>query len=112
MNRDHATLHNPAFAAHVLEIEVDCVTFSDLVAKYAIDGIGTLFTDTEGFDARILETFPFSRAMPDRIIFEHKHADGVFDIGRKFGMLICLLDMLGYNVRVCDIENCVASRRE
>ena len=49
--------------------------------------------------------------MPDRIIFEYKHADGTFNIGRKFGMVLCLLDMLGYNIRIVDDENCVAVRR-
>jgi FkbM family methyltransferase len=112
MNRDHASLHHPAFAAYVSEIAVDCVTFKDLVMKYKIESIGTLFTDTEGFDSIILPTFPFSRVVPDNIVFEYKHSDGVFNIGRKFGTLICLLDKLGYNIRVVDMENCVASRRK
>jgi hypothetical protein len=112
MNQDHASLHHPAFAAYVSEIAVDCVTFKDLEVKYKIESIGTLFTDTEGFDSIILPTFPFRRVVPDNIVFEYKHSDGVFNIGRKFGMLICLLDKLGYNIRVVDMENCVASRRK
>ena len=111
MNWDHASRHHPAFDAHVTEISVDCVTFEDLVSKYGIKSVGTLLTDTEGFDATIIPTFPFGLVRPDRIIFEYKHSDGVFNIGRKFGMLLCLLDVLGYNIRVDDIENCVASRR-
>jgi FkbM family methyltransferase len=111
MNRDHAARHGAALAAHVSEIEVDCITFQDLVSKYRIDGLGTLFTDTEGFDTIILPTFPFDRVMPDQIIFEYKHADGTFNIGRNFGMLLCLLDVLGYNIRIVDDENCVAVRR-
>ncbi len=111
MNRDHAPLHNPALAAYVNQIEVECVTFQDLIKKYEIDSIGTLFTDTEGFDATILPTFPFNTIMPDFIVFEYKHSDGVFNIGRKFGSLICFLDTIGYNIRVLDVENCLASRR-
>ena len=82
------------------------------LVKYKIESIGTLFTDTEGFDSIILPTFPFSRMVPDNIVFEYKHSDGVFNIGRKFGKLISLLDKLGYNIRVADMENCVASRRK
>jgi FkbM family methyltransferase len=77
MNRDHASLHNPALAAYVSEIAVDCVTFKDLVMKYKIERIETLFTDTEGFDSIILPTFPFSLVVPDNIVFEYKHSDGV-----------------------------------
>jgi FkbM family methyltransferase len=111
-NRDHALLHNPGFAEHISEIEVECITFTDLIKKYGITSIGTLFTDTEGFDATIIPTFPFSAISPDRIIFEYKHSDGVENIGRKLGMLLCFLDMTGYNIRVSDQENCIATLRK
>jgi FkbM family methyltransferase len=111
MNPDHARLVNPAFTAHISKIEAESVTFAGLIATYGITSVGTLFTDTEGFDATIIPTFPFTSVMPKHIFFEYKHSDGVWIIGRKFGMLLCFLDMLGYNMLVEDVENCVATRR-
>jgi FkbM family methyltransferase len=46
MNPDHALLHNPEFANHMTSVEVDAITFEDLIAAYKIASIGTLLTDT------------------------------------------------------------------
>ncbi len=37
------------------------------------------------------------------------HADGTHHIGKKFAALIMTLDGAGYNIRIKDFENCVAT---
>lgn len=44
-------------------------------------------------------------------MFEFKHADGTFNIGRNLGHLLIMLDDLGYNMTIVDVENCLATRR-
>lgn len=104
----HAADHHPDMAAHVTELDVDAVSFADLLSRLGIVGIDTLFTDTEGYDAVLLAGFPFDRLRPRRIVFEHKHADGTMHLGRHFAALILLLDAQGYRTRVLDVENCIA----
>ena len=111
MDRGHAVAHAPGLAACIQEIEAEGVTFRDLVRQYGITSLNALLTDTEGFDAVLLPQFPFDRLRPGQIFFEFKHADGPFRIGRRFGALLILLDALGYDVRVLDLENCLAIRR-
>ena len=108
---DHAIRHEPALAGHVEEMEVQAVTFRDLVERYDITSLDMLFTDTEGYDTTLLPSFPFEQLRPKQIIFEHKHGDGTFNIGRKLGRLLIMLDDLGYDIRVTDFENCLATLR-
>ena len=111
MNLSHAIQHEPALAAHIVEIEADAVTFAELVDQFEIRSLQVLLTDTEGYDARLLLHFPFVRLRPTQIIFEYKHSDGTFNIGRNLGHLLILLDEAGYNIRTLDQENCLATRR-
>ena len=108
---EHAVRHEPALRSHIVELEVAATTFTELVAQFGIASLDTLFSDTEGFDAQLLPTFPFDRLRPNRIVFEYKHADGTFNIGRKLGRLLIMLDELGYDMQIADAENCVAKRR-
>jgi hypothetical protein len=66
--------------------------------------------DTEGMDAELLPTFPFSKILPNRIIFEFKHADGFFRVGPKLASLLNVLDLWGYRVSPMDAENMAATR--
>ena len=98
-------------AQHVESILADSKTFVSLVRDYEITSIATLFTDMEGFDCELLPTFPFQKVVPKRIVFEFKHSDGTFRVGRKLGDLLIALDVLGYDIRVEDVENMVATLR-
>jgi FkbM family methyltransferase len=111
MSSDHAVRHENALAAHIVEMQVNAVTFSGLVEQFGISTLDVLFTDTEGHDARLLPHFPFDRLRPNQIMFEFKHADGTFNIGRNLGRLLIMLDDLGYNMTIVDVENCLATRR-
>jgi hypothetical protein len=86
MNPDHALLHDPEFSKHITHIEADSITFEDLIIDYKIASINTLLTDTEGFDATLIPTFPFHLMFPNTIIFEFKHSDGVFNIGKSLAV--------------------------
>ena len=112
MSSDHAVRHDTALAAHIVEMQIESVTFPGLVAQYGITTLDVLFTDTEGYDARLLPLFPFDRLRPNQIMFEYKHADGTFNIGRNLGRLLIMLDELGYDMTVVDVENCLATRRQ
>jgi FkbM family methyltransferase len=107
----HAIRHEPALAAHIVEIEVEAVTFLDIVRHFGITSLDILFTDTEGYDAKLLPRFPFELLRPGQIVFEYKHADGTFNIGRELGRLLIMLDEVGYDMRIVDLENCVAVLR-
>lgn len=109
LDRGHATAHDPAFAEVVEEITARALTFRSLIAAYDIDYIDTLMTDAEGYDARILATFPFDRFRPRQILFEFKHSDGTYHMGRRLADLLVLLEAQGYRNRVMNNENCLAT---
>ena len=110
LNPAHAIRHDPAFAEKVSEIKVPAFSFNALCKRYDITSIDTLMTDTEGYDARILATFPFRTMRPKKIVFEHVHCDGVFHIGKKFAVLLITLETHGYKTQIMDGENCQATR--
>jgi FkbM family methyltransferase len=111
MSRHHAVAHHAALAEHIREIQVAAVTVADLLRQFDIGSIDLLITDTEGHDADLLASFPFDLCAPNQIVFEYKHSDGPVRIGRKLGQLLIRLDNLGYDIRVLDVENCLAVRR-
>jgi len=77
LNRCHAKEHDELFISTTKEIKVSTITFKSLLKNYDITYIDTLVTDIEGYDARVLSTFPFLFFRPRQIFFEHKHSDGV-----------------------------------
>jgi FkbM family methyltransferase len=110
LNSLHAISHHTAFANTIRKILVKTLSFGTLIEQFRMSSIDTLYTDTEGFDAAILLKFPFFLLRPRQILFEYKHSDGVFQIGRNLGILLILLDSLSYKTKVLDIENCLATR--
>jgi FkbM family methyltransferase len=107
----HAAAHDPRFLQHIEVIKAKALSFETLVNAENISSIDFLFTDTEGMDAELLPTFPFSRMMPNRLIFEFKHSDGPNRVGRKLASLLNFLDGCGYHVAVIDNENMMATHR-
>jgi FkbM family methyltransferase len=107
----HAVNHHPHMSEHLEIIRSSSLTFRKLVGEENIRSIDILITDLEGADAELLPTFPFSQLTPSRIIFEFKHADGTFRIGRKLANLLMFLDDLDYKVTVLDVENLLATHK-
>lgn len=112
MSSEHAVKHEPHLAGHIQEIEAEGITLRDIVRQLGMTSLDVLYTDTEGYDTTILPLFPFDVLRPNKILFEVKHGDGTFNIGRKVGTLLIMLDVLGYDIRVVDHENCMATRRQ
>jgi FkbM family methyltransferase len=106
LNPIHALGHNKEFSNKIEEIKVRGISFKELINKFEIDEIEVLHTDTEGYDARLLSEFPFDKIKPRELIFEYKHSDGVFTIGKNFAKLLLILDGLSYKTQVIDVENC------
>ncbi len=63
----------PEIKDHIKEIEVDTITFQQLFADHSLNKLDLLQIDTEGFDAEILQMFPFHLIKPGIIHFESKH---------------------------------------
>jgi FkbM family methyltransferase len=108
LNPSHAVSHDQRFSEAIQEISVATLSFETLLKRFDISSIDNLITDTEGYDAKILAKFPFRLCKPRQILFESKHSDGVFHMGKNFAHLLVILEAHGYKTRVFDIENCLA----
>jgi FkbM family methyltransferase len=106
---NHAKLHDERMAQHIEVIKTPASSFTTLVRTENISSIHTLFTDTEGMDAELLQSFPFSAIIPKRIIFEFKHTDGANRVGKKLASLLTFLEDHGYRINVLDAENMIAT---
>jgi hypothetical protein len=60
----HAAAHDLRMAQHVEVITAGAMCFATLVKMEGISSINLLFTDTEGMDTELLQTFPFSVLAP------------------------------------------------
>ncbi len=59
--------------SYIKKIEIDTITFQNMLRKHSIDHLDLLQIDTEGYDAEILKMFPFQKLKPAIIHFESKH---------------------------------------
>jgi len=106
----HAIAHDARMSQHIEVIKIPAFSFETLLRVEKISSIDVLFTDTEGMDAELLQSFPFSSTIPNRIIFEFKHTDGPNRVGTKLAALLIFLEDRGYRVSVFDVENMIATR--
>ena len=81
-------------------------TIHEIIQEYNITEIDLLHTDTEGHDYYILMDYDFN-IKPKKIMFEHKHMDGLFTIGEKYNRLIDKLKSLGYIMVYQNVEDTV-----
>ncbi len=88
--REHL-LKNEVSEDAIVEEQVPCITFGDLVSGYVPEGraIDILMTDTEGFDGVILGMVDLERLKPKIIKFESKHlaADALAEIRARLTRL-------------------------
>ncbi len=54
----------------IKEIEVNCITFDDLLSKYNIDDVGFLNIDAESYDYYILKSIDFNKVRPQVVCYE------------------------------------------
>ena len=93
------------------EIEIQYLTFTDLVNKYSITSIEMLQIDVEGAEYQILNSIDFTKISIQKIIFEFKHFDGTFKEGPKLKLIKERLVNSNYLLTVLDNENILAEKR-
>ena len=93
VNPYHAIGHFPNLLVET--IKVPTTTIDAILDEYAIHEIDLLHTDTEGHDYTILMNYSF-RIKPRQVLFEHKHMDGLFTVGKNYQELSDRLVSLGY----------------
>ena len=90
----------------VEKIIVKTTTINEIVREYNITEIDLLHTDTEGHDYTILMNYNFE-IKPKKIIFEHKHMDGLFNVGIKYTELSNRFLSLGYKKIDQNVEDTI-----
>ena len=59
-------------------IQIEFITFDDLIKKYSIKSIDKLQIDVEGAEYKIMNSINFQKIEINKILFESKHFDGTF----------------------------------
>jgi FkbM family methyltransferase len=92
------------------EINIQYLTFSDLMDKYLISSIDLLQIDVEGAEFEILSSINFEKIKIKKIIFEFKHFDGTFKEGPKLKSIKEKLIKFNYQLKEIDKENILAEK--
>ena len=92
------------------EVDVQYLTFSDLIEKYSISSIDLLQIDVEGAEFEILNSIDFEKIEIKKIIFEFKHFDGTFKEGPKLKSIKEKLIKFNYQIKEIDKENILAEK--
>ena len=93
------------------EIEIQYLTFIDLVNKYSIASIEMLQVDVEGAEFEILNSIDFEKILIKKIIFEFKHFDGTFIDGPNLRLIREKLIHSNYSIKEIDKENILAEKK-
>ena len=91
-------------------LDIDFITFEDLVNKYKIKSINKLQIDVEGAEFEILNTINFKNIEIKSIQFESKHFYGTFMEGSKLEIIKKKLTENGYKLTNIDEENILAEK--
>ena len=92
------------------DVDVQYLTFSDLIEKYSISSIDLLQIDVEGAEFEILSSIDFEKIEIKKIIFEFKHFDGTFKEGPKLKSIKEKLIKFNYQLKEIDKENILAEK--
>ena len=91
-------------------IQIEFITFDDLIQKYSIKSIDKLQIDVEGAEYKIMNSINFQKIEINKILFESKHFDGTFIEGKKLQEIEEKLKSNGYKIQKIDKENILASK--
>ena len=94
----------------ISKIDIDFLTFDNLISKYQIQSIDYLQIDVEGAEYEILNSINFSKIEIKNIQFESKHFDGTFKEGHKLEEVKKKLKNNGYKLKQLDKENILAQK--
>ena len=92
------------------QIDIQYLSFSNLMKKYSISSIGLLQIDVEGAEFDILKSIDFEKIEIKKIIFEFKHFDGTFKEGPKLKLIKEKLIKFNYQLKEIDKENILAEK--
>ena len=93
------------------QIDIQYLTFSNLVEKYSIYSIDLLQIDVEGAEFEILNSINFEKIEIKKIIFEFKHFDGTFIDGPNLKLIKEKLIHSNYLIKQIDKENILAEKK-
>ena len=93
------------------EVDIQYLTFSNLMDKYSISSIDLLQIDVEGAEFEILNSINFEKIKINKIIFEFKHFDGTFKEGPKLKLIKEKLTKSNYSLTEIDKENMLAEKK-
>ena len=91
-------------------IQIEFITFDDLIQKYSIKSIDKLQIDVEGAEYKIMNSINFHKIEINKILFESKHFDGTFIEGKKLQEIQEKLKSNGFKLQQIDKENILASK--
>ena len=94
----------------IIKIEINFITFKDLIEIFLIQSIDKLQIDVEGAEYEILNSINFKDIKINSIHFEAKHFDGTFKEGNKLLEIKKKLLNEGYNLTKTDKENILAQK--
>ena len=92
------------------EVNIQYLSFSNLIKKYSISSIDLLQIDVEGVEFEILNSIDFEKIEIKKIIFEFKHFDGTFKEGPKLKSIKEKLIKFNYQLKEIDKENILAEK--
>jgi FkbM family methyltransferase len=92
----------------IQQIDIEFITFEDLMIKYSINLIDKLQIDVEGAEYEIMKSIDYKNIRINKIIFEAKHFDGTFIEGKKLQEVKEILISNGYTLKRVDKENILA----
>jgi FkbM family methyltransferase len=107
---DHRNKRFSVTESDIEEIDIQYLTFLDLIKKYSILSIDTLQIDVEGAEYQILNSIDFAKTSIQKIIFEFKHFDGTFKEGPKLKSIKEKLIKFNYQLKEIDNENILAEK--
>ena len=112
-NKNHLLNHrSKRFLVSEEDIEViniNCMSFKDLIKKYSIKSVEKLMLDVEGAEFSILSSIDYKQIMIKEIFFEKKHFDGYMKQGEKFDIIKKKLELHNYVLKDIDEENILAT---
>ena len=108
---NHKTKRFNVTEQDIQSVDIQCLTFNQLAAKYSITHIDKLQIDVEGAEYEILDSIDFEKILIKKILFESKHFDGTFNEGEKLDLIKQKLTMNNYDLKQIDQENILAERK-
>ena len=91
-------------------IDIQYLSFSNLMEKYSVSFIDLLQIDVEGAEFDILNSINFEKNEIKKIIFEFKHFDGTIEEGPKLKSIKEKLIKFNYQLKEIDKENILAEK--